>query len=136
MPRILAGVSINIFMSPKMSSLKIKSRTFDFQGWFILKKIIFKIPSQKIGAIKKINPSLHRKTNLKTETCYAYNYILIQQIGLAQKEAILFAGHVLLMNKFTKRIRWNTGPVRDCGVFLSPSPFMERAGVRLENLCK
>jgi hypothetical protein len=33
---------------------------------------------------------------------------------------ILFAGHVMLQSKFKKRIQYNTGPARDCGVFILP----------------
>jgi hypothetical protein len=51
------------------------------------------------GSFKKINPSLHCKTKLKTTTCYAYNYILKQQSALVrQRETITIVGHVILMN--------------------------------------
>ena len=40
-----------------------------------------------------------------------------EQIGLVQKETILFAGHFVEWKSF-KLIQYNTGPARDCGVFL------------------
>ncbi len=60
---------------------------------------------------------MHRKTKLKTITCYAYNYILKQQIVLVRRrETITIAGHVMLMNSKIL-IRYNTSPAYNSGVF-------------------
>jgi pantothenate synthetase len=42
---------------------------------------------------------------------------LKERIGLVPRVTILFAGHLLLMNKFIKRIQYNTGPDSIVGVF-------------------
>ena len=36
---------------------------------------------------------------INNKRCYAYSHISKQRIGLVQRETILFAGHMLLLNK-------------------------------------
>ncbi len=47
---------------------------------------------------------------INNKKCYAYSYISKQRIGLVPRETLLFAGHMLLLNKVEKRIRYNTDP--------------------------
>jgi len=76
-------------------------------------KSFLKIIHSKFGNNRKLFTSLQRKTKI----CYANKYILKERIGLVPWATILVAERVVLLNKLKQRIRWNTGPARDCGVF-------------------